>query len=836
MVFRGALALSLGLIAACGGGGGGAEPKLEVTPANLYVPVHGDEAGAFRPLGVQITNATDGLWIGVGYTDNAINYAGFVTYAGWRVTFRPPTSLPFGVYQDYITIAVCRDSQCMDHITGSPATIAVTLDVKGVEGDATPLPFAEQHSLTHDVVNAEYSETLEAIVMTSKFPTHALYVYDTATGTEKSLALDYEPTSLALGPDGTSAAVGHNSRITVVDLAQLDDPALSPKTLLDVGLASFTASLPGNGYVYAFPYFGSPKPVRSVEIASNTETQGPGSSGPYYSMRLHPSGNKVYGLDRGSLVRYSTEAGPAQRDYQGYDHPFANYSWLDEAGERLYTDSGRVYHVSERVGRELTYAGKLELSPDPHGFLNVIRSLSDSSEHGEVALLEESPGSCDSFPGEDCFTHLGLYEGRYLELAERYSLQVYELDGQRHHQRGRFVFHSGDGANRYIVSRLEGVDPARGYLIGRVTVAGSPPPGPDPEPPPAPVINGSTEVGVPAAPIESPMALPHDVVAAEYSAALDAIVMTSSYPTKALYIYDVASGDERAISLAGMPASLALDPAGMLAAVAHDARITLIDLAPVAAAEPVVLDTTAHKPTVVLAGNGYVYAFPRTNGSYSIGKVHSIEIATNVETLSTATTYSFDDARVHPLGAKIYAVSYVGFLSLERFSTDGTAQRVYETEWSEDTCHRVWLSETGVHVYTGCGNTFQTSDDQATDGQFVGKLLIGTNPDYNTPAVWIDESAEASRIALLEAYSPLCEPGLNDAECESHLNIYASGSRGRLARYTLPALTVGAKTYRQGGLFVFHSADGAQRYVVSRLRGMPYPYAEFYISRLQQGI
>ncbi len=449
-----------------------------------------------------------------------------------------------------------------------------------------------------------------------------------------------------------------------------------------------------------------------------------------------------------------------------------------------------------------------------------------------MALLEESPHSCDYIPGEDCFTHLGLYDGRYLELAERYSLQVYELGGQRHHQRGRFVFHSGDGTNRYIVSSLEGVDPAQAYLIGRVTVTGSLPPGPDPEPPPAPVINESTEAGDRAAPIESSMALPHDVVAAEYSAALDAIVMTSSYPTKALYVYDVASGDERAISLVGMPASLTLDPAGMLAAVAHDARITVIDLAPVAAAEPVVLDTTAHNPTVVLAGNGYVYAFPRANGSHSIGNVHSIDIATNVETLSTATTYSFDDARVHPSGDKIYAVPDGRFLSLERYSTDGTAQQVYETEWSEDTCYRLWLSEAGAYTYTGCGNTFETSDVQSADGQFVGKLVIGTNPNYNTPAVWINESTEASRIALLESDPSLCQPGVNDAECESHYNIYASDSRSRLARYTLPALTVGAKTYRQRGLFVFHSADGAQRYVVSRLRGMPYPYAEFYVNRL----
>jgi hypothetical protein len=48
--------------------------------------------------------------------------------------------------------------------------------------------------------------------------------------------------------------------------------------------------------------------------------------------------------------------------------------------------------------------------------------------------------------------------------------------------------------------------------------------------------------------------------------------------------------------------------------------------------------------------------------------------------------------------------------------------------------------------------------------------------------------------------------------------------------HSLPTVTLAGQAYSQRGLFVFHSADGAQRFLINMLYGEPNPATQYYVS------
>ncbi len=80
--------------------------------------------------------------------------------------------------------------------------------------------------------------------------------------------------------------------------------------------------------------------------------------------------------------------------------------------------------------------------------------------------------------------------------------------------------------------------------------------------------------------------LPHDLVDAAYSAALDAVVTVSNRPAAALNVYLLATGESHSVPLFKAPTAVSLTPKGLHAAVGHDAAISVLKLASAAAAQP----------------------------------------------------------------------------------------------------------------------------------------------------------------------------------------------------------------------------------------------------------
>jgi len=389
-------------------------------------------------------------------------------------TFAPPTSRVAGAYTDTATLKVCYDTACTRQVTGSPFTLTTHYTVDGSvtpEPGVTPLTVSSRAALAHDVIDAEYSKALNAVVMVSSSPSNALYVYSMASGTEKRLALNKLPVAVSISPDGAFAAVGHDALVTHVDLASVGGS--SPVTkLLNLSSDVFDLALDGHGTVHVFPATDQWVSVHSIAVATNTETLQYGPRAGSHA-RLHPSGNNIYaannGLSPDDIENYqivgSTVTRLGDSPYHG-DYPMCGNLWFDEDGAKIYTACGRSFRAATARDQDMVYAGTMALSVSPfYGYR--ILSLSAQTSTREIALIEQPWYECQDYAQmpNACVSHLSLYDSDFLNLTARYSIPPVAVGASSHSQRGLFVFHK-NGGGKVLISRLVGIaDTNAAYLL-----------------------------------------------------------------------------------------------------------------------------------------------------------------------------------------------------------------------------------------------------------------------------------------------------------------------------------------------------------------------------------
>ncbi|MDP3856515.1 MAG: hypothetical protein Q8Q73_02000 [Stagnimonas sp.] len=435
---------------------------------------------------VQITtsNTPETLYVGVDHGSTAIDHVDIyetgATTGELRVTFRSPQALGAGEYHDTVTVRLCYDIACAEHLRGSPFMVSTTLTVTPVvpqpEPGIEPLPTSQRGALGHDVIDAEYSAALDAIVLVSSYPDSALYVLNPVTRGEQKVALNKVPAAVSVSPDGRSAAVGHDALVTVVDLttAGLASPG---KVLLNTTIDVLDVVLTGNGYVHAFPRRDQWEEIHSIQIATNIETLS--SGGLIYAgtlAKLHPSGTKMYGANNGlspsDIERYGVRTGTATYDYDSPyhgDYEMCGNLWMHETGLHIYTACGNVFKASDVRAQDMTYTGHLQLSTSEYYGFRIV-SLSHSSETKNIVLLEEDAYACGPYQtGEQCYTRVGYYESDFLNLTARYSMAPVTVSGQVYRERGLFAFHNAAGSTRYLISRLVGMpNPTAEYYLSNL--------------------------------------------------------------------------------------------------------------------------------------------------------------------------------------------------------------------------------------------------------------------------------------------------------------------------------------------------------------------------------
>ncbi len=399
------------------------------------------------------------------------------------VQMMDPNNLEVGNYDDTLTVQLCYTTACVNYVNAAPLLIPIHYSITPlgavVEPDVTPLTPSHIRSLPHDVIDAEYSKALDAIVMVSSYPSNALYVYDINSNTETQLLLAKPPAAVSVGPDGLHAAVGHDALITYVDLTKIGQAGEDPKTILNVSAVVFDIVLDGRGYVHVFPLADHQSVnMHSVEVATNTESIGTGLFYEGEHARLHPAGDYIYGADNGvspaDIEKFDIRTVPTawlyDSPYHG-DYEMCGNLWFSENGENIYTACGNVFRSSTVRADDMVHTGSLQLNRYLYYYDNFqILSLSQSDTKKEIAVVTSDKYNCIFDQPSECFyTHLNLYESDFLGQTAVYSFAPMTVNGIAYGQLGLFVFHSADSSRKFTISRLFNMeDPHPEYYLSEL--------------------------------------------------------------------------------------------------------------------------------------------------------------------------------------------------------------------------------------------------------------------------------------------------------------------------------------------------------------------------------
>lgn len=476
-------------LAGCGDGGGGDDgppgPRLVLDTTNIVVTAGQESVGPSRSITLTVTNMpAAGVYVGYGHSVNGVANVSFIpnaTNAVLQVDFRPGISLPAGVYNDTIEVSVCLDDLCRTHIAGSPQTVRTSYTVTHSappEPGVAPLVVASRATLAHDVVDAEYSAALDAVVMVSTWPLNALYVYDMASRAERQLPLNKPPVAVSISPDGLTAAVGHDALVTHVVLTTVGQASPTVR-LLSLSSNTSDVVLDGRGTVHVFPATDQWVKVHSIVVATNVETLGNTFPWPYAGnrARLHPSGDTIYaannGLSPDDIENYHVETGTVSligdSRYHG-DYAMCGNLWISDDGARITTACGATFEASTVPANDMLYAGSVPLSTGTLYGAYRIQSASTRSASRELALIEQPWYECQDFSqmASACHSHLNLYDSQFLTLGAKFSFPPVVVGLSSYAQRGLFVFHQASGS-KLLISRLHAVpDRSAEYLLSVV--------------------------------------------------------------------------------------------------------------------------------------------------------------------------------------------------------------------------------------------------------------------------------------------------------------------------------------------------------------------------------
>jgi hypothetical protein len=321
-------------------------------------------------------------------------------------------------------------------------------------------------------------------------------------------------------------------------------------------------------------------------------------------------------------------------------------------------------------------------------------------------------------------------------------------------------------------------------------------------------------------------ALAHDVVDAEYSPALDRIVMVSGAPSNALYEYDPEAGTEVMVALNKVPLSVSVSPDGTFAAVGHDAMVSLVDL--VAGTRLAEFGTTTKVGDVVLGAvsattsvTGFAYAFPDQTAGWT--HIVTVDLSSGEQTLSTP-AYSYIHggtlAKLHPSGSAIYgADNGISPSDLEDYPIDakGVANYGWDSPYHGDhpVCGDLWFSQDGAHIFTACGNVFVATP--------ASRNVPSSEPPVPSDMVYAGSLQEivavqhASHSALAQALLVIPAAGWStsstaDTVFESFDDVYFTRLTG--STVALPPWAGPGPGYVAHGRFVFWRSDATRRYAI----------------------
>jgi uncharacterized protein (TIGR03437 family) len=705
--------------------------------------------------------------------------------------------------------------------------------------------FAQTNVLSFKPVAFDYSKKLDRLILISANP-NRLHIYDPVTTQLVSVPLVQPPLSVSVSPDGLRAAVGHDALISYVDLEKGSVLKTYNVPTTVTGVVAHASWV----YTYGSGYSGSPQ---SLNLATGQTTPNTAA----FSMtgaKLNPALNVIYGARDGTspndVERWEISTGPVTKETDSpYHGDFCIYGpvWFSPDGSRIYTGCGTVFRASADPKLDMYY-----LSSIPS--VNQIAALDESSALQRVALLRRNNSFGSPTIDERVVT---LLDSSYLGLIGQFTLASFAVGGKSYAAYGRGLFFSSGSTDLIVVKQADAASgllndfaverislsvggdcgaafatssvdiPAEG-ASGSVSITG--PAGclyqASTLAPWITLVSGALGSGgdtlqwfvaanqdsVPrtgtiilpghiftvnqaAGVANSPLYVPgYYAVDAAYAKPVNKMITVSSNPNR-LHIVDLSSFTETVVSLNSPPLSLSVDPAGAQAAVGHDGRVTLVDVARGSVIREFSVSTDVH--ALILAGNGYAYLFPGADW----GNLFSLELGSGLVT-QTSAIYDGREPRLHVDGKHIY----VGGNWQSKWDISGGVAKVLSSVGTGG-CGKLWLTEDGRRMFGQCGKAYTTSDVASQDYQYNGSL------SNTTGIVWLNESASTGTTAVIPSAGPAYSTSAKSID-DTQVQLYGDTYLTYSGAIPLPVFTVGGRNYAAHGRFAFWDQPGASLYVV----------------------
>ncbi|MCM4152411.1 hypothetical protein DHD05_12485 [Arenibacter sp. N53] len=219
----------------------------------------------------------------------------------------------------------------------------------------------EKWLISGEVVDAEFDRINDQMIVVSTGPNEIRKI-DPLNQSMETLQLNITPTCLSVSQDGNFAVVGHDARVSYIDLN-----TMQLLNIFDVATDVFDIVLAPNNWAYAFPRSGQWQRIHCVDMTNGTETISTGNQiREGTKAKLHPSGNFIYGSDNGvspsDVEKYDINAGTAHylydSPYHG-DYSFDGDIWMSDAGDKLFSRSRNIFKLSEDQATDIRYNGQL---------------------------------------------------------------------------------------------------------------------------------------------------------------------------------------------------------------------------------------------------------------------------------------------------------------------------------------------------------------------------------------------------------------------------------------------------------------------------------------------
>jgi hypothetical protein len=336
--------------------------------------------------------------------------------------------------------------------------------------------------------------------------------------------------------------------------------------------------------------------------------------------------------------------------------------------------------------------------------------------------------------------------------------------------------------------------------------------------------------------------LAHDVRAAAYSAALDAVVLASATPAPALRVHRLATGTVDVIPLLTAPTALALSPDGRRAALGHDAAVSLValDADPASAVRRIAVPAPVN--AVALTAGGRIVA--TAGAAHSWNQVYWIETADGSVVRvgpEFGQLYGVSALRLHPSGDRVYAAD-TGISPDDVHRMDlGAAPAVAAFRDSSyhgtyPFCGLVQPSISGARLYTACGVVLSSAADPAADMLYAGRLALSSPPSiFGGPfrAVSMSVAPDDARLALIEQDVSNCDARISQlSQCHTRVAEYDTTTLARTTLRAMPVFARGDDRLRQWARWVGHRADGSLL-VLAELRTKNEPAPAWVLHRVR---